>query len=193
MFSAARLLTLAVLATLLAACRASDPPVPWPTADMLGELTADLRRHAGIRGDFARTEVLGWRIHERTGPAYPPVPPSIARVRVVLLWGEAVGEGGPAWLLVQGHRHDDEREWRRSLLFRELTAPLTNPRPGETRDGTWLAYHGYDRPPTSAEICDFARVQFLAAAAPPWRATAAVLRVRTWTAVAGSPPACAIE
>ena len=186
MVGARRLLIVTVAAaSLVAACRATDGPIPWDTSQMIRELTDNLRQFERL--NFTGTEVLGWRIDARDNRF---------RVEIALLWGRTqAGSAQPAWGLVEGFRHpDDENRWQRSLFYRELKAPLTRLRPGESSDGTWHAFQRYDHAPTAQEICEFAGVEFLGASSDV-RTRRLVQRLRqdAWMKVTGGKPPCDFE
>jgi hypothetical protein len=141
---------------LLTSCRPVDPQVPWDRELMVRELVADLRRFEGFTSDLAVHEVLAWRVdtHEND------------RVEISLVWGRTTDDLATArWVLIQGFRRPGgDNTWHRSLFHRYLKAPLTHPRPGEERDGTWHAFQIYEHAPTTREICDFAAVDIFASA-----------------------------
>jgi hypothetical protein len=175
-------------------CSSADPSIPWDVPHMTRELTSELRQFEGLASDFQDVEVLGWRVEETEGKAAPPVQPRRHRVEVALVWGHvgASAVGPDTWALVEAYRHDEDR-WRRSLIFRELRAPLPRLRPGETADGTWHGFQRYAKPPTSSETCEFARVHFLKAASAPRRRVSGGLRRNAWLRATGAEPACELD
>lgn len=168
---------------------------------MVRQLTSDLRRYEGLPSELSESAVLAWRID--TGPrlsSLPPIPvpggsgfmpPQESRVEIAMVWGRTGPESAPTgWALVQGFRHPGSGAlWQRTIINRELRAPLTRLRPGEDRDGTWHGYQRYDRPPTSRDACDFAAVEFLVGD-PSWHRIAGGFRNRAWTEALGKAPAC---
>lgn len=155
-----------LVAVLGAACAVTDRDMPWERDDMIDEASAELRRFERIGLDGSTAEVLAWRTIERTRTlATPPGLPAVIlrrRSHGALLWGRGeLKTGAAGWLLVDVFRHDGE-QWRRALINREFSAPPTSLRPGETADGTWHGVAEYAHPPTSREICEFAKVSFLA-------------------------------
>ena len=171
---------------LLTSCGPVDSAVPWQTEPLIHELVADLRRFEGLTSDFANHEVLVWRIDANEN-GY--------RVESSLVWGRTTNDLATArWALIQGYRHPaDNHTWRRSLFNGHLKSPLTHPRPGEDRDGTWHAFHLYDHAPTSQEICDFAAVDMFAPPPGPYRRVSGGVRRRAWLRVTGEEPECGFE
>jgi hypothetical protein len=175
-----------------------DPQVPWDTAQMARELTAELQRFEGLSADLEEYEVLAWRVDATPPPSSRPRPEDPQRrIQVGLLWGRTRADRSPArWLLVHGFRDaDGTTPWQRGIINRELKAPLLHPRPGEDRDGAWQGFQMYDRPPGSREICDFANVAFFDSFGTRlgFRRVAGAVRKRTWTQVAGEGPLCGFE
>ena len=177
----------------------TDPDAPWDRDDMIGEASAELRRFERIVLDGSTAEVLAWRTIETSQilAAPPGLPAVVLRRRSdgALLWARGeLRTGAAGWLLVEVFRHKRE-QWRRSLINREYSAPPASLRPGETADGTWHGVAEYAHPPTSREICDFAKVSFLAPNPALHDTTWHVksgggLRRQAWRWVAGDEPAC---
>lgn len=169
---------------LLTSCRRTDPEVPWKTEPMLHELVADLRKFEGFTSDFAHHEVLAWRVDAHDGD----------RIEMSLVWGRTTNDLMAArWALIQGFRRPSgDNTWRRSLFNRYLKSPLTHPRPGEDRYGTWHAFQMYEHAPTPEEICDFAAVDIFAAATEHglYRRVSGGVQSRAWRRVAGGEPEC---
>ena len=173
-----------------ASCAPRDPAVPWDVSEMIRELTADLRHQGVSIGD---AEVLAWRTDEEEYTVSPLLPPRWRRVEVALMWGRGA-HGGQPWVLAQGYRHwQSDEPWRLSMILRELRRPPAHLRPGEAPDGSWRAFSRYPALPTSADICEFARVDFLNASQSPWRPAARALQRNTWQRLAGEPPSCDFE
>jgi hypothetical protein len=182
-------------------CTPADPVPPWETAEMVRELTSDLRLFEGLQSEFTDVVILAWRIDTRPGVAVLPriplpdgsgfVPPKEERVEIALLWGQTGPDRAPTgWAVVQGFRHPGSgKPWQRAIINRSLSAPLTDLRPGEEPDGTWHGYVRYDRPPTSRDACDFAAVDFLVGA-HSWHRIAGAVRSRSWAHALGGEPAC---
>jgi hypothetical protein len=168
---------------------------------MIRELTSELRLFEGLPSEFSEALVLAWRIDTRPattstpripvpgGSGYMPTQPDL--IEVALLWGRVAPERGPGlWALVQGWRRPvDGEPWRRTVINRDLSAPLTHLRPGEDADGTWHGYQRYDRPPTSTEACSFAAVDFLTRDLW-WEQVAGAFQTRNWTRALGEAPVC---
>ena len=190
-----------VLSVALASCVPADDNPPWDTAEMIKELTSDLRRFEKLPTEFSEAHLLAWRIDTRPSststPSIPipggsglmPTPPD--RIEVALLWGRVGAEGAPSsWALVQGWRRPAEGlPWQRTMINRELSAPLKHLRPGEDADGTWHGYQRYDRPPTSGDACSFAAVDFFRDDSS-WQRVAGGFLKRNWTRALGAAPAC---
>ena len=184
---------------LSAACRVADPNPPWERDGMIRETSAELRRFERIGLDGSTVEVLAWRTIERSQiVASPPGLPAVVirrRSDAALLWARGeLRTGAAGWLLAEVFRHNGER-WSRAMIFREYRAPPTSLRPGETADGTWHGVAEYTHPPTSREICAFARVSFLAASPELHDGAYSVesaggLRQRAWRRIARDEPAC---
>lgn len=187
-----RLVVVAAAGIFLLACNSSPPAVPWDTARMTRELTADLRRFEGFTSEFELVEVLAWRVDSRVDSREDN-----ARVEVALVWGRLPEKDGQArWTLIQGFRHPaGANTWYRSLVIRELKAPLMQPRPGEESDGTWHGFQRYRHAPTTAEICEFAAVDFFARGDDRggYRRVAGDIRKQAWLRVAGEEPRCGFE
>jgi hypothetical protein len=178
---------------LCSCCTPADPSVPWDTVQMTRELTRELREREGLASNFKQIEVLGWRVELfEDSRATPPI--WRGRTESALVWGRAVNaDGSSAWALAQAYRHNDD-EWRRSLFWQHLKAPLTHPRPGEDVNGTWHAFKQYATAPTSADVCEFAQVDFLRG--PPWpsRTGNGGLRRNAWLrATGGEQPVCDLD
>ena len=168
---------------------------------MVRELTSELRLFEGLRSEFSEAQVLAWRIDTRpTSTSTPRVPvpggaglmpPQPERMEVALLWARLGPlHGSSSWALVQGWRRPGEgRPWQRTMINRELSAPLKHVRPGEDADGTWHGYQRYDRPPTSSDACSFAALAFLTRD-PSWQPVAGGVRRFAWTRVLGESPVC---
>ena len=151
---------------------------------MLRELTSELREFEGLANDFVQSEVLAWRIDSRGDNE---------RVEIALIWGRNGATDAPkSWALFQGYRHPKtDALWRRSLFNQYLKSPLTQLRPGDSRDGTWHAYQQYGHAPTSGEICDFARVVFLnEEERRGYRRVSGELPKAAWLRVTGEEPRC---
>jgi hypothetical protein len=175
---------IAAVLALATSCGPSDPPPPWDTDQMVRELTAELRRFERLTADFDQVEVLAWRVDARDNND---------RVEIALLWGRtAFSDATTGWASVQGYRRPDgDNTWHRSLYNRTLKSPLTHPRPGEDRDGTWHAYQRYDHAPTVHEICDFAAVDFFNIDRHGgYRRVSGELRNTAWLRAAGEQPRC---
>jgi hypothetical protein len=181
-------LVLGVGLSLMPSCARRDAKVAWDTNDMEREIAAELRKFEGLRSDFGRMEVLAWRTEERT---VRPIPLARDRFTVALVWAQTAG-AVRRWALIEMFNRwtGDDKSWHRSLFWREVRFPLTHPRPGETRDGTWHAYAHYDHPPSSREICDFAAVSFLDPNRGEYEVVAGAFRIQTWLNVVGDEPAC---
>lgn len=178
----------------VSACAGCDARVPWDTNQMAREIALDLQQFENVDAEFREVEVLAWRRVERHQPRPAPLDPLRFRSYGALVWVRAEGRGGvPAWLLVQAGGGQDE-PWRRAIIFRELKAPLTNPRPGEDTTGTWHGFSRYTTPPTSEQVCDFAGVAFLK---PYWlsdvRVVVTDLRRHAWQRVTGAAPVCRMD
>lgn len=175
-----------VLATSEAgACVSSDPPVPWDTTQVVLELNSELQPR-GPDFHLHQVEVLGYKTEKSNQGGL---------VQIVLLWGRMGTDKSPArWALVQGFRHPSgDARWRLSVWFRNLKAPLTRLRPGEQTDGTWDAFHRYDRPPTAEEVCAFAAVDFLTPSTHDgWRRISGGWRAGAWARRVGDRPSCAL-
>ena len=165
---------------LLTSCRAVDPQVPWDRELMIRELVADLREFEGFTSDLAVYEVLAWRVDAN-------------RVEISLVWGRTTDHLATArWALIQGFRRPGgDNRWHRSLFNRYLSSPLTHPRPGEDRDGTWHAFQMYEHAPTLREICDFAAVDIFASAElGAHRRVSEGVQKQAWRRVTGGEPEC---
>jgi hypothetical protein len=173
----------AVLGT---SCTPSDPQPPWDINQMLAEVASELRDSEVVASEFSRPEVLAWRVDARDNRD---------RIEIALIWGRVRKAGAPmGWALVQVFRRPtDDGIWQRSLRYRELTTPLTHPRPGENPDGTWNAFQRYDHVPTAGEICDFAAVDFFNEQdREGYRRAAAKLRTCAWLRAANERPQCGL-
>jgi hypothetical protein len=167
----------------LTSCRPVDPQVPWDREPMVRELVADLREFEGFTSGLAVHEVLAWRVDAHNGD----------RVEISLVWGRTTDDLATArWVLIQGFRHPGgDNTWHRSLSNRYLISPLTHPRPGEDRDGTWHAFQIYEHAPTAREICDFAAVDIIASAERgAYRRVSEGVQRQAWQRVAGAEPEC---
>jgi hypothetical protein len=194
-------LTVGALSVALASCVPADRSPPWDTAEMIRELTSELRTFEQLPADFSEALVLAWRIDTRPaststppiplpgGSGFMPTPPD--RIEVALLWGRIRPGGAPgSWALVQGWRSPAQGgPWQRTMINRELSAPLKHLRPGEDADGTWHGYQRYDGPPTSTDACSFAAVDFLGEDSS-WQRVAGGFLTRNWTRALGAAPAC---
>src|SRR5262245_32676359 len=49
------------LLVLITSCGAGDSRVPWDKADIVRDVTSDLRRFEHLTSDFTEVEVLAWR------------------------------------------------------------------------------------------------------------------------------------
>ena len=168
---------------LLTSCRPADPEVPWKTQPMLRGLVADLRRFEGFTSDLVLHEVLAWRVNAHENGD---------RVEISLVWGRTANDLATArWVLIQGFRHPGgDNTWHRSLFNRYLTSPLSHPRPGEDRNGTWHAFQEYEHAPTTREICDFAAVDIFAALERGYRRVSEGVQRQAWRRVTGGEPEC---
>jgi hypothetical protein len=196
-----RWLAVGVLLVALASCVPADRNPPWDTAEMIGELTSELRMFEKLPAEFSEALVLAWRIDTRpASTSTPPIPlpdgsgfmtAPPERIEVAFLWGRIGPESAPSsWALVQGWRRPAQGgPWRRTMINRELSAPLTHLRPGEDADGTWHGYQRYDEPPTSRNACSFAAVDLLTGDSSWQRVTGGFL-TRNWTRAFGEAPAC---
>jgi hypothetical protein len=185
----------------LTSCASADQAPPWDSAEMIRELTSELRLFEGLPSEFSEALVLAWRIDTRPATTSSPripvpggsgfMPTQPDRIEVALLWGRVVPQRGPgSWALVQGWRRPvDGEPWRRTVINRDLSAPLTHLRPGEDADGTWHGYQRYDRPPTSTDACSFAAVDFLTRDLS-WEQVAGAFQTRNWTRALGEAPVC---
>jgi hypothetical protein len=167
-----------LIAVALIACTRGEPAVPWDTAQMGHELTRELREFEGLQTDLRQAEVLAWRVYEREDGAH---------VQVALIWARLDDR---TWALLQGFRRPDEDSgWHRSVTDAP-PAPSAQLRPGEDQTGTWHAFQRYPQPPSSRQICDFARVDFLRDPPEGYRAVAGAVRHDNWLRVVGQEPRC---
>jgi hypothetical protein len=179
------------LVAALAACSFWDARVPWDTKQMAREIAADLRRFEHLDAEFRQVEVLGW--HTVDSPPKQPAPPGILwrRSYEALVWVRVEsGSGLPGWVVVDawGGANDP---WQRAIINTYYIAPPPPLRPGEDTSGTWHGFNRYAAPPTSEQVCEFARVAFLN---PTYRDrdshVVTRLRRRTWRRLTGAEPAC---
>lgn len=180
----ARLALLVALSVPLVSCGSSDA-VPWDTAQMVRELSSELRRSEGLASDLSAVEVLAWRVLEREsgGP-----------VEIVLLLGRiGAADSGQEWALVQGYRQpEQDGAWHSSAFSRDVAEPLKHLRPGETADGTWHAFQRFASRPTARDVCDFAAVDYLVTP-PPNRRTSGAFRREAWQRAIGGEPVCDLD
>ena len=188
------------LVLLVASCGATDPHVPWDKADIVREVTSDLRRFEHLTSDFTEVEVLAWRtqVAESKPIEFPPTAPVAAPVErtrsdSVLLWARIASKADSTWMVIQAYRASyQENRWRRVVSNRELRYPPPPLWPGETPDGTWHGFQRFNRAPASDEICRFAEVAFLRPVRDDWRTVSGALQTTTWSRVTGARPACEI-
>lgn len=197
-FGSRRAMVALSICAALSACAPGDSRVPWDTSQMAREIARDLRQFERFEAEFRQVEVLGWRTVESQQRRPAPLDPIRRRDYHALVWVRAESAAGAAvWVLVEAAQGEDD-PWRRVIinreLPRELRAPLTHPRPGEDPDGTWHGFARYPTPPTSADVCDFARGAFLKPFQPPdSHVVVGELRRKTWWRVTGAEPVCGMN
>ena len=151
---------------------------------MWKEVESDLRRFEKVSSRLISSELLAWTVETRGHSG---------RVEIALLCAKTEpSKGLPGWILAQVIRHPGEDiGWTRTLWYRELKMPLSNPRPGEDLDGTWHGFAHYSHAPTGREICEFAAVDFLSQEAhADWRVDLEGVQRRAWLRVVGEEPTC---
>lgn len=179
----------------LSACSLGDPRVPWDTSQMGREIADDLRRFEHVDAEFRQVEVLGWRTIESQQKRPAPLDAIRHRSSEALVWVRVEsGSGVPGWIVVDAWRGPDS-PWRRVIIDTEYIAPAPPPRPGEDTSGTWHGFNRYTTPPTSEQVCEFARVAFLNPRylGPDSRVVITELRRSAWRRLTGTEPACSVN
>ncbi len=183
------------LCVAVTACSLDNPRVPFDTPQMACEIADDLRRFEHVDGAFQEVEVLGWRIVESLQQRPEPLQPLRYRTFEAPIWVRIEnGADDPGWLVVDAGAGTNG-PWRRNIIYWEHRAPAPPPLPGEDASGTWHGFHRYAAPPTSEQVCDFARVAFLNQRylGPDSRVVVAQLRRKTWRRLTGAEPACGVD
>jgi hypothetical protein len=178
----------------LSACASGDRELPWDTSQMTREIAQDLQRFERFEAEFRQVEVLAMRMVESQRQQPPPLTPISRRDYHAVVWARVESQPGvAAWILVEASRGEDD-PWRRVIINRDLRAPLTHPRPGKGPDGTWHGFARYATPPSTEDVCAFARVSFLGTTGrSDTHFVIGQLRRQAWRRATGADPVCRME